>query len=89
MGVGAGVPPLVRWLRRLAACRLLERPPAPTSPPLTAEQAEALALDAADELGPLRRHFRMPDGVRVYLCGHSLGLLPALAAELVREELKL
>jgi kynureninase len=42
---------------------------------------EARSLDAADELGPLRQQFRIPQGVR-YFNGNSLGLLsqPAEAA---------
>jgi kynureninase len=69
------------WLivRRLARARA--RPP-------QRALVEARALDASDELAPLGRHFRMPAGVRVYLCGHSLGLMPAPSAALVREELE-
>ena len=64
-------------------------PPSPPTSPPSVELAEALALDASDELATLRRHFEMPAGVNVYLCGHSLGLMPAPAAALVREELDL
>ena len=41
--------------------------------------AGARSLDAADELGFLRREFEVPrerDRTLVYLCGHSLGLMP-------------
>lgn len=50
----------------------------------------AQALDAADELAPLRREFHRPrDGRRelVYLCGHSLGLMPRRARTEVLTEL--
>ena len=40
---------------------------------------EALALDAADPLAPLRGRFRIPPGV-IYLDGNSLGVLPAATA---------
>jgi kynureninase len=39
---------------------------------------DALALDAADPLAPLRAQFRIPEGV-IYLDGNSLGVLPAAA----------
>ncbi|KAJ1616817.1 pyridoxal phosphate-dependent transferase [Pavlovales sp. CCMP2436] len=55
----------------------------------SAALAEARALDAADELAHLGEQFALPEGVRVYLCGHSLGLLPRPAKALVREELEL
>ncbi|HEY8519783.1 MAG TPA: kynureninase [Gammaproteobacteria bacterium] len=50
----------------------------------------ARALDADDELGAFRRRFALPrDGARtlVYLCGHSLGLMPKEAPRLVQREL--
>lgn len=52
----------------------------------------ARALDAADELAPFRRYFHLPkdaDGSRlIYLCGHSLGLMPRRAAGLMEREIK-
>jgi len=39
-------------------------------------RADARALDAMDELAPLRERFALPDGVR-YFDGNSLGALPA------------
>ncbi len=56
---------------------------------LTLEAAHA--RDAADPLKEFRREFALPRGARgdplVYLCGHSLGLMPLGARELVLEEL--
>lgn len=50
---------------------------------------EALALDAADPLAPLREQFALPAGV-IYLDGNSLGVLPrttaARVAQVVTEE---
>ena len=40
---------------------------------------EALALDAADPLAPLREQFSLPEGV-IYLDGNSLGVLPRSTA---------
>jgi len=48
-----------------------------------ADRAAAEALDATDELAPLRERFVLPDGV-IYLDGNSLGPLPRSAAERVR-----
>ena len=52
---------------------------------------EALALDAADALAPMRGRFHLPRGpdgrTAIYLCGHSLGPQPAAAATAVREVL--
>jgi kynureninase len=50
----------------------------------------ARALDAADELGSLRREFELPrerGRTLVYLCGHSLGLMPRAARGAVTAEL--
>jgi kynureninase len=53
--------------------------------------AAALALDAADPLARFAQEFHHPydaGGRRLlYLCGHSLGLQPKAAAEVVRQEL--
>jgi kynureninase len=63
------------------------------SPPLPFEPGEAFArrLDAADPLRSFRKQFLMPsrnDGTpAVYLCGHSLGLQPRAARELVEQEM--
>jgi kynureninase len=51
----------------------------------------ARALDEADALRGFRARFSLPRDKRgerlAYLCGHSLGLMPLLARELVLEEL--
>lgn len=51
----------------------------------------ARRLDEADPLRALRERFALPHGARgeslVYLCGHSLGLMPLAARALVMEEL--
>jgi kynureninase len=50
----------------------------------------ARALDAADELAAFRRRFELPHRDRtalVYLCGHSLGLMPHSARAAVEREL--
>ncbi|HMB74303.1 MAG TPA: kynureninase [Gammaproteobacteria bacterium] len=50
----------------------------------------AHALDRCDELGAMRRRFEIPriDGApAVYLCGHSLGLMPRAARGHVEREL--
>ncbi|HEX9105770.1 MAG TPA: kynureninase [Longimicrobiales bacterium] len=52
---------------------------------------DARALDAADPLRPFRARFAQPcraDGTpKVYLCGHSLGLMPLAARATVMQEL--
>jgi len=54
-----------------------------------ATRAQALALDAADPLAPLRELFEIPPGV-LYLDGNSLGVMPratpARVQQVVREE---
>lgn len=45
---------------------------------------DALALDAADPLAPLRAQFTLPPGV-IYLDGNSLGVLPAATAARVQQ----
>jgi kynureninase len=53
--------------------------------------AGARALDAADEIGFLRREFELPrehDRTLVYLCGHSLGLMPRGVRRAVSSELE-
>ncbi len=45
---------------------------------------EALALDAADPLAPLREQFSLPPGV-IYLDGNSLGVLPKATAARVQQ----
>lgn len=51
----------------------------------------ARRLDEADPLRGFRERFALPRGTRheplVYLCGHSLGLMPLAAREIVLEEL--
>ena len=60
---------------------------------MSAESAlsAAQARDAADPLRALRSRFALPRDARgaplVYLCGHSLGLLPLAARDIVNEEL--
>jgi len=52
---------------------------------------DARARDAADPLRALRARFALPrDGegeALTYLCGHSLGLMPLAARDLMTEEL--
>ncbi len=45
---------------------------------------DALALDAADPLAPLREQFTLPEGV-IYLDGNSLGVLPRSTAARVQD----
>jgi len=57
---------------------------------LTASLADARQHDAADPLAGFSTRFHHPQfaGRRaIYLCGHSLGLAPLAAADLVRQEL--
>ncbi len=62
------------------------------TPSFTTEPSQALALDAADPLAPLKAEFahpKRPDGSSVaYFCGHSLGLQPRRAITYVNEELE-
>jgi kynureninase len=55
-------------------------------------EAGARERDARDPLGAFRARFALPRDAGgeplVYLCGHSLGLLPLAARELVNEELE-
>ena len=52
---------------------------------------EARALDAADPLRPFRARFAHPGAAegapKVYLCGHSLGLMPLAVRAAVTQEL--
>ena len=48
---------------------------------------DALTLDAADALAPLRDEFVLPAGV-IYLDGNSLGALPGRTAARVRETIE-
>src|SRR5437763_16824080 len=56
-----------------------------------ADLQSARALDAADPLRAFRARFAQPPAAngasKVYLCGHSLGLMPFAARELVAQEL--
>ena len=56
------------------------------------DRAEAERLDAQDALASLRSAFHIPKrhdgGDCIYLCGHSLGLAPKRAVDLVNEELR-
>jgi kynureninase len=53
--------------------------------------AEARHLDQADPLARFRQQFALPQAAdgspALYLCGHSLGLMPLAAPELVQQEL--
>jgi kynureninase len=57
-----------------------------------AAREQARQRDAADPLAHFRERFALPRDAHgaplVYLCGHSLGLLPLAARELVAEELE-
>jgi kynureninase len=46
------------------------------------DEAFARALDAADPLAPLRRHFDIPSGT-IYMLGNSLGLMPKTSEKAV------
>jgi kynureninase len=58
---------------------------------LNPPREQARALDAADQLAPLRNRFALPPGAQgrplLYFCGQSLGLAPRAARQLVEEEL--
>src|SRR5688572_33255644 len=60
-------------------------------PHFTVSRDFALDCDAADILAPYRKQFELPvngGGQPLnYLCGHSLGLAPRAALDLVSEEL--
>ena len=60
-------------------------------PELSFERSFAQQQDASDALARFRSAFRIPprsDGARgAYLCGHSLGLQPRAAADILAEEL--
>jgi kynureninase len=60
-------------------------------PQFSASRDYAQDLDAADILAPYRRQFELPVHANgkplIYLCGHSLGLAPRAALDLVSEEL--
>ncbi|HKE93925.1 MAG TPA: hypothetical protein VKB34_06445, partial [Povalibacter sp.] len=55
------------------------------------DRAAAARMDEDDPLASLRAQFHLPardDGSpAVYFCGHSLGLAPLRAAQIVNEEL--
>ncbi len=53
---------------------------------LPKSRKDALALDAADELGSIRDEFLLPEGI-VYLDGNSLGPLPKVTAGRLHEVL--
>ena len=59
---------------------------------MTLDREHALALDAADPLRTWRERFVIPqdpEGTElVYLCGHSLGAQPVLAADYVEEVMR-
>ncbi|MFN7724271.1 MAG: kynureninase [Rubrivivax sp.] len=51
---------------------------------MTFTRQDALALDAADALAPLRAQFSLPEGL-IYLDGNSLGVLPVATAARVQQ----
>ena len=61
------------------------------TPPLRPEESFALELDAGDPLARFRERFEIPVGADgrplIYLCGHSLGLMPKAARSLVEQEI--
>ncbi|MEO8923540.1 MAG: kynureninase [Caldimonas sp.] len=59
-------------------------PVSPTSTLFSGRRDDAVALDTADILGPLRDEFSLPENV-IYLDGNSLGALPTRTAARVRE----
>jgi kynureninase len=60
-------------------------------PQFSTSREFALDCDAADILAPYRKQFELPVHANsqplIYLCGHSLGLAPRAALDLVSEEL--
>jgi len=75
----------VQALRHSDAAEVIVAPPK-FSPAL----AGARSLDADDELASLRREFELPrerGRTLIYLCGHSLGLMPRGARRAVETEL--
>src|SRR6185312_6693548 len=55
------------------------------SPAVVLDREDALALDAADPLGPMRDRFVIADADLIYLDGNSLGRLPVAAEGELRE----
>jgi kynureninase len=60
---------------------------------MSLDREQALALDAADPLAPWRDRYVLPRDLKddrelVYLCGHSLGAQPVLAADYVEEVMR-
>ncbi|HXC58812.1 MAG TPA: kynureninase [Steroidobacteraceae bacterium] len=58
---------------------------------MTSPHQQAQALDAVDGLARYRQQFALPPGAggepAIYLCGHSLGLMPLAARRCVQQEL--